>query len=210
LKIVALDLSSHSGVAYFDSKQPQLLIDAFDYSISYKTPIATETKKQSGKVRYNPKGRHPYDFIDYVEAYTFGLYEKVMSLNADIVVIEQTNKGRDRWRQKLLEWLHFSFCQKIRDERTVHYIDTREWRNLLNLKVSRDQKSANRRIRKHNKEAKINKELKRLTGITNQKKLAIQFAEDMFDITMRAKDNDIADAICIGYAYLLREKIIHE
>ncbi|MFW9951740.1 MAG: hypothetical protein ACFFKA_16615 [Candidatus Thorarchaeota archaeon] len=235
MKIISIDLSSNSGVAYFDSKQPGVLVNCFDYQINKKTPISETRakkltpdqlsserarkralKKKRTIERYDPSN-HPVDFIEFVDNYIQGLVQELIDRGwldqLYYIVIEQTNKGRDRWKQKLLEWLHYKLCTSIlfrgkitwKQNLKIAYIDTMEWRKILEIKVSTTQRRANKKIRKHNKEAKNNPELKRMIGITKNKDVAIEFCENKFNLCMNKKDNNIADAICVGYAWLKKQ-----
>lgn len=218
MKIVAIDLSSNTGVAYFDSKQQDCLIDCFDFTLTRGTPMTTnktlkmpesELKKKPRRKRmlekYDPSN-HPKDFISYVEDYIDQLISEIRARNwwidLDILLLEQTNKGRDRWRQKLLEWLHFYLCKTMGYKHfEIKYIDTMTWRKILGIKVSRKAQRENKKIREFNKEAKKKGETM-IQGITKDKDVAIEFCENNFNLTMKKKDHNVADAICLGYAWL--------
>ena len=227
MKIVSIDLSSNTGIAYFDTEQQDYLVDCFDYTIERATPmtlnrtqklsedqLVKKSKRKRTLEKYD-SSKHPNDFLFYVDDYIEGLIKEINSRKwvFDYIVIEQTNKGRDRWKQKLLEWLHYKLCYRVFyykdlfDGVEVKYIDTMEWRKILGIKVSKEDKRANRKIRIHNKEVKVSGE-KRITGIVKDKDMAIEFCEKKFNLSMSRKDNNIADAMCIGYGYLLKNKFI--
>lgn len=221
MKIISIDLSSNTGVAYFNTEQQDCLIDCFDFTLKRATPMTLnriskmpldqlkkKTKRSLKRIadRYDPSN-HPNDFMTFVNDYIDELIEEINNRvwfeNLDLIVIEQTNKGRDRWKQKLLEWLHYDLCLRLmyRTKVKIAYIDTMEWRKILEIKVSKEEKRENRKIRKHNLEAKETGETL-IRGIVKDKDVAIKFCEDTFGLTMKKKDNNVADAICVGYAYL--------
>lgn len=226
MKIISIDLSVATGVAYFDTEQRDLLIDCFDYSKKRETPLflnkidklpEDQLQKKSRRKRmvkrYDPSN-HPYDFMEFTRDYIEGLVQEIQIrgwfINLNGAILEQTNKGQDRWKQKQLEWLHHELCEiLIRYKDTqVKYIDTMEWRRLLGIKMSKEQRKMNKEIREHNKAAKEDKSLTRAMGITDTKTLSIDFANEKFNLRMQKKDNNIADAICVGYAWLLKEGLI--
>ena len=222
MKWVALDLSTNTGVALFDDTRPEFLVKYYEFS--KESPLSTNIrdkkpteKLKSKRIRkgrrlkgYDP-ANHPKDFLGFVDDYIDDLIIKIRDQNwwADsaYLVIEQTNKGRDRWKQKLLEWLHFDLCKKMGYKHfQICYIDTLEWREILKIKVSKEERRNNRKIRKHNKEAKEDSEIKRITGLINSKTLAIDYCNAKFNLKLKRKDHNIADAICIGWAFYLKSK----
>lgn len=227
MKIISIDLSSNTGVAYFDTEQQDCLIDCFDFSLKHGTPMTLYkttklTDDQLARKRKIPRKRqlekydpsnHPYDFLLYVSGYIDQLVSEINArhwfIELDVMLLEQTNKGRDRWRQKLLEWLHHELCQRFSDKAPfkIKYIDTMAWRRILGIKVSRIDKKENRRIRKFNKEAKEKGETM-IQGITKDKDVAIEFCEKTFNLSMKKKDHNVADSICLGFAYLKKEGLI--
>lgn len=223
MKILALDVSIRTGGAVFDTDSPKLLIDAFNIDYKKKSPLssnrmekpaAAKVKKRNGitvkrnTTKYDPSN-HPQDFISFVEMYTDEVYLKIKQIYPKVVVIEQTNKGRDRWRQKLLEWIHLTLIKKIyndfpKEELTIHYLDTIEWHRILNMKLSKEDRKQNKDIRIHNKNRKEGESIAR--GLTDDKDLAIRFVKETFGYDLMMKENDIADAICMGCAYLVKIK----
>jgi len=225
LKIVAIDLSSNTGVAYFDTGQQDCLIDCFDFTLKHGTPMTlNRTAKipndQLSRKRKNPRtriadkydsSRHPGDFLVYVDNYIDQLISEIKARDwfggLDYIIIEQTNKGRDRWKQKLLEWLHHELCKRFnygyRFE--ICYIDTITWRRILSIKVTKEEKRSNRKIRAYNIEAKNDPDKKMIQGIVKIKDAAIDFCEKTFNLKMKKKDNNVAEAICLGYAWLKQE-----
>lgn len=200
--ILALDISTKTGWALFDTTQPDLLIETDVVDWKEKSPLSLKYKGKN----------HPTDFLWFVNRYTKELIMTIAQYNPDVIVTEQTNKGRNRWSQKLLEWIHYVICNNFPD---ILYIDTSEWRKILGIRLSKDEKKTNRRITKANREDKAlaeqeGRKKKIVKGKTDTKKLAIRYAEERFGLSMMVKDNDQADAICIGMSYMIKNGIINE
>ena len=215
MKILALDLSIRTGGAVFNTASPQLLVDAFDIDFKHKSPLSTnlmekplklKSKVKRNLTKYDPSN-HPKDFISFVREYIGQLLLKIYEIKPDEIVLEQTNKGRDRWRQKLLEWLHYELCTMIMldlDPIKLSYIDTMEWHKILEIKLSKEDRLHNKKIRQNNKiEAN-----QKMIGIKDDKDVAIKWVRSKFGYELMKKENDIADAICLGYAYIMKKHYI--
>ncbi len=120
--------------------------------------------------------------------------EKVWQLvnkeRPDLIVIEQTNAGRFRSSQKQLEFIHCLVLQALLlngFESRVRYVDTSAWRSALSIKLTKEQ-------RKHNKLVKA----KSARGKVTPKHLAVSHVNQTFGLSLKMKDNDIADAICLA------------
>lgn len=214
--VLTLDLSTRTGGAVFDTASSELLIDVFDIDKKGESPLSTNTmlkgetkkarKRKAIATRYDPSN-HPLDFLIFVDTFTDLIFNKVKEIKPDRIVVEQTNKGRDRWRQKLIEWIHQSLMTKLAlDDYNITYIDTIEWRRLLDLKLSAQNRKDNKLIREYNRNKKPDEE--GAVGIVDEKDLAINFVEKTLGYKLKKKENDIADAICIGLAYLKKEGIV--
>lgn len=213
--LLALDLSIRTGGAVFDTASPELLIDAFDFDKKKQSPLSLniiekdmslKRRRRAVATKYDPSN-HPEDFALFVRAYTSNIMDKILEIKPDAIVLEQTNKGRDRWRQKLLEWLHYELfikCEKLGFK--LEYIDTIEWHRILGLKLSKEDRKHNKIIRKHNREKKEGEESMR--GLIDDKDLSIAFIQKHFGLDLLKKQNDIADGICLGFAYLLKKGYI--
>lgn len=220
--ITALDLSIRTGIAVFDTSKigEEILIEASNYDCKHKSPLSLNLiekdqsksrKRKSNRMKYD-SSNHPDDFVEFIDQYINELILKIIELTqdkrVDIFVIEQTNKGRDRWRQKMLEWLHLIFYQKINYpiKKRIEYVDSFEWAKILNLSLSKHERKHNKEIRQHNRSKSESQT--RMTGITDSKDLSIRFAEEKFNLKLLKKENDIADAICLGYAWLIKNSLV--
>lgn len=114
----------------------------------------------------------------------------VKTQKPDFIVIEQTNLGKSRTTQKYLEFLHFGTLAVLQESGHLGlsaYIDSSEWRSGIGLALSGDQ-------RKHNKLVKA----KLAKGKLTWKHLSVAWANKTFDLKLKQKDDDIADAICLA------------
>jgi hypothetical protein len=157
-------------------------------------------------------------FGKYPGNYTNAAYkmaEKVMQLvyadieTPDVIVIEETNLGKSRYNQKFLEFAHYAIVNELSRglaDRIV-YLDSSEWRRNLGLVLTKEQKKANATLAKAKREAaahgqKLDKKKLGIKGKTTKKHVAINWANAKFNLDLKAKDDDIADALCIGCAFL--------
>lgn len=128
--VIGLDLSTSSGVCIF--KDGKLI----DYTC-IKRKVEGNQDSENYPVNYlEMAGEMSSLIMDYIEKY-----------NADFVVIEETNKGRNRYFQKQLEYIHFAMATRLMhyiDEKYIIYMDTSAWRKILSLSLSKDQRNNNR------------------------------------------------------------------
>jgi len=183
--ILGLDLSSHSGWALLQdnnliacgvinvhSKNQNFPVGIYEWAINCSNEIFDLSKK--------------YKFVDKI-------------------VIEQTNLGKNREKQSFLEWFHFHFLHiiDVKNNKKINYVDTSKWRKNLQLKLTKEQKQQNKFVKKQHQIGNRNvlQNGKRIGKIT-AKHLAVQYVNDHFDLKLKHKYNDIADAICIGLSGL--------
>ena len=165
-KILGLDLASRTGYALFDGR---VLVD-FGYFKEIETPFS----------KAFPGGKdHPWDLLkvveDTIEGITNGLLLLEQQYGSFEIVIEQTNKSRNRFSQKLLEWLHYDLCKFLKGTSIkVHYIDTSAWRKTLNIRLDKE---------------------------------TLNYVNSAFNLNLRSKDDDVADAISMAFAFIIKEKL---
>lgn len=127
----------------------------------------------------------------------------------EVIVIEEINRGKARIQQKILDGLHFVFLDNIPDEmaKKIIYRDSDGsdgWRSRagLGLQLSDLDKEQNKLTRKFNK-AVGRKDQK---PVITQKHLCCKYVNKYygtnFDVEVRAKDSDVADAIGLGHFIL--------
>lgn len=177
--ILALDISTKTGYAVLSEGK------------------LTATGVLRSKKRNSLANSVPFTaYADVVCAESMGtqVRDLVLEVRPDYIYIEQTNKGQQRGTQKLLEFLHFASLKAIatsyqKNYNYVKYIDTSRWRSIISLRLTKEQK-------KHNKLVKE----KKARGKITTKHLAVTWANTKFDLKLKLKDNDIADACCMVWA----------
>lgn len=193
-KILALDISTSAGWAFLDEGQPKKLIDF---------GMIVNEDKISGY------GTYPESYVGAAEAMAIRLLELVLRFNPDKIVIEETNKGRSRYTQKILEFIHCTLLILLRRDNHIQkvvYVNTSDWRKITGVELSKEDKKQNTKLSKaksaaKKKNEKLDKKSLGIRGKITKKHLAIRVANDLYDLQLKPKDDDIADAICIGTAW---------
>ena len=123
MKILGLDLSYSTGWSLIDSNNISLL----DYGV-----VAIPEPFHSNVL-------FDYQQMDRAAAVGQFVYTLVHGKQPDLIVIEQTNKGKNRTSQRGLEWIHYSVLLELRRfyQDKIIYVDTSEWRNKLNIKLDK-------------------------------------------------------------------------
>ena len=192
MRVLALDLSSKTGWAFFDEG---VLKDRG--LVQLGQPILSFCE-------------YPWCYLEAARAQAEKVFAVVTSTQPDQIVIEETNAGRNRYTQKFLEFLHCRLLQLL-EGRNVVYLSSGVWRYKLGLKLSGMDKKKNARLAEMKRIAKKNgekldlKKVKEELGIRGRKgkkHLAVEFANTTYGLQLKMKDNDIADAICLGAALL--------
>ncbi len=157
-------------------------------------------------------GAYPWNYLAGTSDLAERLYILISQQPADtIVVIEETNLGRNRWSQKCLEFIHCLLLKKIKDDggqgRTLKYINTSDWRKILGIHMTKADKAQNVKVKKlkrvNTPEAKAILKAAGLRGKMTKKHLAIRWANTTYGLELRPKDDDIADALALGTSYYL-------
>lgn len=200
-RVLALDISTHAGYALLEDDgegtEPRLI--------------------QSGNVVAQKTVTEMLDIVGYPWAYLVVARQMAtdfLSLakdtKPDVIVVEETNLGKNRYSQKTLEFLHcytLDLLYRYVDEFKVVYISSAFWRQNLGVTLSKEDKKNNTKLAKAKRNARQfgrKPDLKKLgiRGKTNKKHVAIRHVNAKFNLQLKVKDNDIADAICLGEAYL--------
>lgn len=209
MKFLSLDLSTNSGYAVFENEK----LEAYGL-VSYK---AKNYKADVKKYSDLPE-EYPYNFIDVADKFGAMAVELYQKHGCERVVIEHTEKGKQRLSQRLLEWINLAVVQAFtRIEVKVDYLLVSDWRSYCKcyLKYWPEARVWNAKIVKLKKVAvptksgaKIAKIDGKIVTKINQKKLSIILANDFYSLSI--KDDNIADAINIGRAgwALLYAKVV--
>jgi Holliday junction resolvasome RuvABC endonuclease subunit len=233
MKVLSLDLSTKSGWSVIQDGK------LISYGLVTSKIIGDETSEN-----------YPHNYIAMAKALAEDLLKVAQEIMPDHIVIEETNKGKNRYSQKCLEFIHFALNDRFKAK--VNYIDTSEWRWLLGISLDKEQRKDNKEIStarkeelekcykiccEHNKlshelelsrclkkrEAnKIKKTFERammleakkmmrsyrykedgkVKGKINSKTLSVNYVNEYFNLKFKKKDNDIADSICLGLAFI--------
>lgn len=139
--------------------------------------------------------------------FSLKLREYIVNINPDVIVIEEIAGSKQRLGQKTLDGMHWILLMNIPEyiKKVIYYDVTGKngWRFHLKLKLDDADKANNKEARKLNK--KLAKGSRKLP-IIGPKHLAARYVNRTynlnFDVDENASDNDIADSIAIGDAFL--------
>lgn len=150
-------------------------------------------------------GKYPFNYCRAAQEMAESVMRVFTEVGAEEIVVEETNLGKNRYSQKALEFIHCAVLQKLQHTVPVFYLSSSAWRKALNLSLSAQDKKNNAKLaaaKKKNVESgeKIDKNALGIKGKVTKKHVAIRYVRDTFGIELLAKDDDIADAICLGVA----------
>jgi len=198
MKVLAFDISTSAGWALLEGESGQL-------------PKIIETGLVANDHPVSAFGEYPRSMVLSAQSISDRLWDKYRQFDSiDAVVIEEINKpGRfgNRYSQKLLDSIHCLFVKRFvdaQDKQKLVYINTSDWRRVVGANLTKADKALNIKVRKL-KKAGDKEGLKKLgvRGKVSKKHAAIRFANQTYNLGLKAKDDDIADAICQGVAYFL-------
>ena len=214
MRVLALDLSSSTGFAVFEgemNKEPTLK--------EHGLVVAPKTVKE-----YGP---YPWSIYRATWEQSTHIVEIFNQYRPDVVVIEETNLGRNRYSQKYLEMLHgfllrqfdvignWLYKNPAPAQNRVVYLSTSTWRKQLGLSLSSEQRKSNRHLTQARSKARVNGEIdrkllnieKKKVGVKkkyNWKDVAIEAANARYGLSLRVQtQDDVADAILLGTAFFL-------
>jgi|SRR5579859_34222 len=188
MKILALDLSTHCGFATFEDGK------LLEHGVIH-------AEKQVFDY-----GKYPYCFVAAAEAQIKSIVDRFLGeTRYDAVIVETINNGKNRFTQQLLNFLHFELIRRVTFA-PIFYVDSIAWRSAIGLIMSKEQKKANAKLSKAKREAaktktKLDKKKVGVKGKVTAKHLAVAHVNEVFGLKLKVKDNDAADAICIGESW---------
>jgi hypothetical protein len=187
MRVLALDASTKSGWALF--------VDGKLSESGALAPVKIEDFNVNKDPQKSPK--YPYNIVAGAEKIAELVHEQlVIHWPLDMVVIENTNKGRNRHTQRILEFIHFTLLKLLwLNKQPMVYMDTSEWRSLVGMWMSKEDLKNNREVKSGKKRGKISK-----------KHLAVRMVNERYGKKLKLKDNDEADAILMGQAYVNRSQ----
>jgi hypothetical protein len=192
MRILALDISTKTGYAVFEDGE----------------------LKRHGLIQLEKKileyGKYPDCYLKATSDQADRLVALVELEQPDIVVVEETNKARAPYTQKCLEFIHCVFLFQMKNRgllERVRHIKAGVWRQKLGLVLTKEDKKANTKLAKAKKKAeqtgqKLDRTALGIRGRINKKHVAVRYVNEHYNLNFKVKDNDKADAICLGAAYL--------
>lgn len=224
MRILTLDLSTSVGWAYLEGtrgnpeceilkkgtiKLPQTILAYGDYPFCYEAAAEWIARQ----IELLARDLEDEELDERPDSPGYGALPNVF-------VIEETNLGKSRYAQKTLEFIHCKVVEMLRRNQylleemwpKVVYLSSSEWRKNLKLILTKEEKKANAKLAKAKREAaaigaKLDKKKLGIKGKVTKKHVAINYVNTRFGWTgtkneLKQKDDDIADAICLGCAYV--------
>lgn len=212
MRVLGIDLSTKTGHCHLEG-EPGSLPELVSYGVICNDKPIKEF------------GEYPFCYLYATDNVIRRIRTLVMEVMPDVVVIEQSNKGKNRFTQKAIEFLHCKLLEMLDDFRgyceangftvpKVVYINSSDWRSCLKVALSKEDKKNNAKIYKAKKLAAANGEsihsTKKKLGVKgkiNKKHVAIRYVNATFHKDFKVKDNDICDAIALATSYFLGAKL---
>jgi 6-pyruvoyl-tetrahydropterin synthase len=190
--ILALDLSTKTGWAVLEAEAPYALVDYGRIVVS---------KGDMSKLY-----KYPLNYLYTAEAIANEIFSKVAVYLPVTIVFEETNTSRSRYTQKVLEYIHFACISLMRHENLV-YVNTSDWRRSTDVFLSKEDKKNNGKLSKAKSKAKkagikLDKKAIGIKGRVTKKHAAVKRTNELYGLNLKIGDNDMADAILLGHAYL--------
>lgn len=194
MKILALDLSTKTGFALFEGEE------LLDYG----------QMKLDRPILAHAYGVYPWCYTEAADEVARTVLDLVVTHQPQLIVIEETNLGKNRYAQKTLEFIHCSVLRTLRlrsqEGLKLVYLSSSSWRKALELTLTKEDKKNNSKLSKAKAFAeasstKLDKKTLGIRGRINKKHIALRFVNQHFNLNLKVKDNDTADAICLGLAY---------
>jgi hypothetical protein len=193
--IVALDISSKPGWAYFRVKDGEVQHLKFDTIFPKKT--------------VKDYGNYPFNYLEFAREVGGHVVTEVNLIHINHpeveVVIEETTKGKNNYSQKMLEFLHYSVLSGLQTKHIpVVYIRTGIWRGKVGANLTNEEKRLNAKIRriKRTTGKRLAKIDGKVAGLITKKHAALRCFKDHFGYPLPLSMNDACDAVLLGMAYI--------
>lgn len=188
MKILSIDASSHTGWAIMED----------DKLISYGK-IDVECKDRSW-----PLGVH-----NWASDIAKQINNLICDTDCEKVLIERANSSRFRDSQNVLDWMHFELIRLAVDDGhyiKLLYIDSSHWRKICVIKLNNEQKKQNKLAKQALNSGKILKVDGKRKGKVTKKHLAVNWVNEKYNLSFKLKENDIAEAICLGSSFFIEQQ----
>lgn len=185
MDVLALDISTHTGWAFFRNAQlvNYGMIDVQIEDFNIKDPTKSEL--------------YPMNIINAANKMAHELWNLIVTSRPHLIVLENTVKGKNRNTQRVLEFIHKALLDKIAENFSFVYMDPSEWRSILNMRLSKEDKKNNCLVSQGKKRGRITK-----------KHLSVSMANNIFNKKFKIKDNNMTDAILLGHAFLVKNNLV--
>lgn len=153
-----------------------------------------------------PREKYPKNYLMWADDSATLIIEKIKEVAPDVIVLEETSKGsKNAMSQKLLEFIHFIVASyMVENDLSCYYLLTGEWRNITGCAMTKEEKKRNSSVKKqHEKGLKVAKDEKgKRIGKITKKHVNIRKANEVFNLELLKKDEDQADALLLGLAWI--------
>lgn len=197
-RVLSLDISTKTGWAVLVSSPKSFTLEAY------------------GQVPqiHQPDSQYPGSFVEWAYRCFSKIVELIDTYAPDVLVIEETSGGsKNVYSQKILEFIHFLVAKLIKEiEIKAIYIYTEVWRREVGCLMTKEESKHNEYVRKYKKKNKTRvakdtsgKRIGKLTKKHINIRRANEIFIDYFEGKLRKKDEDLCDALLLGYCYHLRK-----
>lgn len=198
-RVLSLDISTKTGWALIESGPGS------DCSLlsSGKIPKITE-----------PDGLYPTNYVEWANLCFSKISELVDTHAPDVLVIEETASGsKNAYSQKILEFIHYLVAKMILETGIkAVYLLTEQWRREAGCKMTKEEGRHNKDVKSYKEKNKssiaYDKDGKRV-GKIGRKHVNVRRANEIFGSyfkePLRKRDEDLCDALLLGYAYHARK-----
>jgi len=203
MRVLALDASTKTGWALF--------VDGQLAESSELAPVHVEHFNVNDRNTQNSEW-YPYNIVVAADDVCAGIEALVHVKKPDIVIVENTNKGKNRHTQRVLEFIHYAVLKMLRSRaQRLKYMDSSEWRQIMGLAATKEDKKQNAKLNKAKRSAeakgvKLDKKALGIKGTITVKHRAVRMANEKYGLKLKQKQNDQADAILMGQAYVNRSQ----
>jgi Holliday junction resolvasome RuvABC endonuclease subunit len=189
MKILALDISTKTGWALFSEEEKGPTLSKHGHIIS----PALNTFES----------KYPFNYLDLAAQVAGAIFNVIDDEQPDRIVIEETNKGKQRYSQKMLEFIHCTLIGYLKEHKPttpVLYVNTSDWRKALGVYLTKEQKKNNAKLSKAKRQGISKKEIG-IKGKITRKHVAVEMVNQQFGLSLKQKENDTAEAILLGLAF---------
>ncbi len=198
MKLLSLDVSTKTGFAVLEQDDEEHSVELLEYGLM---------KMEKKVLDY---GEYPWAYLHASRAMSKQIIELVQRIQPDVIVVEETNLGKARYSQKLLEFLHQALLMGLSESLLsipVFYLSTSEWRHAIGMKMTAEDKKSNAKLKKAKVAAKaagtkVDNKALGIRGKVGWKHLSVRHANATFGLSLLQKDEDKADAICMALGFL--------